>query len=205
MIGSLVLQNCLASDQIKQVVTINRRKSGVSHSKLTEVIHQDYLDYTAIENHFKSVDIAYYCMGVYTGQVSRDEFRKITYSYTVAFTDMLKKHSPEATICFLSGQGADRSEKSRLMFAKDKGAAENYLIALNFPQTFIFRPAYIYPVTPRKEPNVSYRIMRSIYPIFKALYPNGVVTSIDLANAMFKTGLQGGDKVILENKDIKRI
>jgi hypothetical protein len=36
-----------------------------------------------------------------------------------------------------------------------KGEAENALHAAGFPRLYIFRPAYIYPVEPRKEPNVS--------------------------------------------------
>lgn len=119
MVGGLVLQNYIDSEQIKHVVTINRKKSGTNHSKIAEVVHSDFLDYTSIEGYFKSVDIAYYCIGVYTGQVPRDEFRTITVNYTKSFADTLKKHSPGATICFLSGQGADRTEKSRTMFAKD--------------------------------------------------------------------------------------
>lgn len=205
MIGNLVLKNCILSDQIKHIVSISRRQTGINHPKITEVIHNDFLDFTSIGNYFDSIDIAYYCIGVYTGQVPRDEFRTITVGYTKAFADMLKKHSPGATICFLSGQGADRTEKSRAMFAKDKGAAENYLISLEFPHTYIFRPAYIYPVTPRKEPNIAYKITRTIYPLLKQLYPKGVITSVDLANAMFKTGLQGAGKIIFENIDIKRI
>ena len=91
------------------------------------------------------------------------------------------------------------------MFAKDKGIAENFLISQKFAQTYIFRPAYIYPSTPRKEPNMSYRIMRALYPLFKTIYPNGVITSDDLAKAMFITGLNGGNKIIFENRDIRQL
>lgn len=76
---------------------------------------------------------------------------------------------------------------------------------MEFPGTYIFRPGYIYPVTPRKEPNAAYKITRAIYPLLKRIYPGGVITSVDLANAIFKTGLEGGEKIIFENKDIKRI
>ena len=53
-----------------------------------------------------------------------------------------------------------------------------------FPRLYIFRPAYIYPVEPRKEPNFSYRFMRGIYPVFRALFPNQVIRADDLARAM---------------------
>ena len=72
----------------------------------------------------------------------------------------LQRHSPEARFALLSGQGADRSEKSRVQFARDKGAAVNQLAALGLGGFATFRPGYIYPVVPRKEPNLGYVISR---------------------------------------------
>ena len=48
----------------------------------------------------------------------------------------------------------------------------------------MFRPAYIYPVEPRKEPNFSYRLLRGIYPVFRVLFPTQVIPADDLARAM---------------------
>jgi len=49
---------------------------------------------------------------------------------------------------------------------------------------YIFRPAYIYPVEPRKEPNFGYRLLRGLYPVFRVLFPNQVIRADDLARAM---------------------
>lgn len=205
MIGGLILDACLNSPDIEKVTIVVRKSTKISNDKLTEVIHQDFNDFTSVESYFKNQDIAYYCLGIYTGAVDRDMFRIITVDYTKAFAKTLKLCSPQAIFCFLSGQGADRSEKSRMMFAKDKGAAENRLERMKFEQLYIFRPAYIYPTTPREEPNITYRIMRFLYPVYKWIYANGVITSSDLSNAMFIAGLKGEEKTILENKDIKKI
>ncbi len=205
MVGGLVLLECLANSEIESVTSIVRRASGINHEKLIEVIHNDFTDYSAIKVHFMGVDIVYFCIGVYTGAVARDEFRKITVDYIVEFAKMLKGKSPEATFCFLSGAGADPKEKSRMMFAKAKGVAENFLIKQNFGALYIFRPAYIYPVTPRVEPNFSYRLSRKLYPVLKALMPDSVIASEQLANAIFKSGINGAFKTILENADIKKI
>ena len=202
MIGGLVLEQCLNSTEIESVISLSRRSIGITHAKLTEIILSDFINYTGLENHFTDIDIAYFCMGVYTGQVSRDLFRKITVDYTKAFADMLLKYSPDARVCFLSGAGADSKEKSRMMFARDKGIAENHLIKQNFKGLHIFRPGYIYPVTPRAEPNFTYRLFRKLYPVLKTLMPKSSVTSMHLANTIFKTGLEGNEKVILENVDI---
>ena len=129
--------------------------------------------------------------------------RKITVDFALAFADMLKKHSSSATLCFLSGNGADQTEKSRISFAKYKGMAENYLIKKDFEELYIFRPAYIYPVEERVEPNFSYRFFRKLYPLMKKIYPNGVITSEQLGQAMFKAGISGAKEMVLENPAIK--
>jgi hypothetical protein len=70
----------------------------------------------------------------------------------------------------------------------------------------IFRPGYIYPVTPRDEPNVTYRITRSLYPVLRRVYPNIGIASDDLARAMVYAGLHGTGThaaPVLENRDIR--
>ena len=203
MIGKLVLENCLHREDVTQITSITRKSIGIQHPKLVEIIHDNFMDYSGINAELKNQDICFYCIGVYTGQVPNDEFKKITVDFTKAFADMLKQQSPNATFCFLSGQGADSSEKSRILFAKEKGIAENYLLRLQFANTYIFRPGYIYPVTPRKEPNFSYKVMRKLYKPISFIYPNIGVSSIQLANKMVSVGINGGDKIVYENKAIQ--
>ena len=71
---------------------------------------------------------------------------------------------PTRRLLFLSGSGADPTGRSRMAFARYKGEAEKALAAAGFPHVYMFRPAYIYPVQPRREPNFSYRLLRTIYP-----------------------------------------
>jgi len=74
--------------------------------------------------------------------------------------------------------------RSRIAFARYKGQAENALRAMAFPRVYIFRPAYIYPVEPRREPNFSYRLLRAIYPVFRLLFPQSMIPADDLARAI---------------------
>jgi uncharacterized protein YbjT (DUF2867 family) len=108
----------------------------------------------------------------------------------------------------LSGNGADPTGKSRMAFARYKGEAENALLASGFPRLYILRPAYIYPVEPRKEPNLSYRILRQIYPAFRALFPNQVIRADDLAQVMVDLVLDStgaAPSQIFENRDIRSV
>ena len=106
----------------------------------------------------------------------------------------MHKKSPNAAFSFLSGNGADLTGRSRIAFARYKGEAEKELIAAGFPRIFLFRPAYIYPVQPRKEPNLSYRLLRAAYPVFRALFPNQVIRADNLAWAMVNVVVRHTEK-----------
>jgi hypothetical protein len=98
------------------------------------------------------------------------------------------------------------TKRSRLAFARYKGEAENALLAAGFPRVLIFRPAYIYPVEPRKEPNFGYRLLRAVYPAFRLLFPNQVIRADDLARAMVDFAIRRTDEpgnLVLENRDIR--
>ncbi len=81
--------------------------------------------------------------------------------------------------------------------------------AAGFPRVYLFRPAYIYPVQPRKEPNFSYRVLRAIYPAFRVLFPNQVVRADDLARTMVDAAVRGVGNdhgaVVFENRDIRHL
>src|SRR5258705_5425549 len=99
---------------------------------------------------------AVFCRGVYTGAAPDAEFRKITVDYTIEFARVLRASSPGAAFSFLSGSGADQTERSRIAFARYKGEAEKALLAAGVPRLYIFRPPDIYPLEPRKETNLRY-------------------------------------------------
>ncbi len=202
MIGSLVLQHCLNSPEIGTVVSLTRRSGNISHDKLEEVLISDFLELDETATYFHGIDIVYYCIGVYTGAVDRETFRKITVDYPQTLASLLKNKGSELRFCLLSGAGADRTEKSKMIFARDKGIIENHLAAMGFQGFHSFRPGYIYPVTARDEPNISYKIFRYLYPIIKLFGSNASIKSTELAEAMFKVGVRGSDLEILENRDI---
>ena len=203
MIGSLILQLCLQRTDVGIVTSITRKPIGISHPKLKEIIHQDFLDFSNIKDNFKNQDICFYCLGVYTGQVPTAEFKKITTSFTKSFATTLKENSNAVSFNFLSGQGADTSEKSKVLFAKEKGIAENILDNLNFKSFHTFRPAYIYPVTKREEPNTFYKIMRALYRPINFLFPSYTITSTKLAEVMVYVGFTGSKSIYFENKEMR--
>lgn len=208
MVGGLALKMCLENPDITRVTVIGRRPTGLNDAKLKEMIIDDFADVASIKDDLSNQHAALYCLGAYTGTVPDNLFRKITVDYTLAFAECLYEKSPHAVFCFLSGQGADPSEKSRVAFARYKGMAENGLFNFNFKRVHVFRPGYIYPVQPRKEPNLFYSLFRFLYPLVRLVYPNIGISSKDLAAAMVQAGLEDiaqNREEILENRDIRHL
>lgn len=202
MVGSIVLRHCLASDQVGEVVSLVRRRGELQHPKLREVVHKDFADFSSAAEAFSGIHAAFFCVGAYTGALPDPEFRRITVDAAVSFADQLHEGSPDAALSFLSGQGADRGEKSRISFARYKGMAENHLLRCGFEHLYIFRPAYIYPVEKRKEPNLGYRISRSLYPMIRLLGTGMSLTSEQLGLAMFRAAMDKLPSNTFENRDI---
>ena len=206
MVGGCALRYALDRSEVKSVTSIGRKKLGISHPKLKEILHQNFADCAPLANALSNQDAVVYCLGAYTGSVSDEQLRVITADYTIEFARVFRDSSPDAAFSFLSGSGADPTGRSRLAFARYKGQAEKALLAAGFPHVYLFRPAYIYPVEPRKEPNFSYRLLRTIYPVFRRLFPNQVIPADDLARAMVDVAVRGKrerESVVLENREIR--
>jgi uncharacterized protein YbjT (DUF2867 family) len=208
MVGGYALRYALDHSAVGAATAIGRKPTGLAHPKLKEVLHQDFSDCSALAGSLLGQDAAIFCLGAYTGAVPDAELRRITVDYAVEFARVLSGSSPHAAFALLSGGGADPTGRSRLAFARYKGEAENVLSAAGFSHVYIFRPAYIYPVQPRREPNFSYRLLRAIYPAFRVLFPNQVIPADDLARTMVDVAVRGSGEsrtLVLENRDIRRL
>jgi uncharacterized protein YbjT (DUF2867 family) len=206
MVGGYALRYALDHPAVGSVTSIGRRKLGISDPKLKEVLHLNFADSSALAEELSGQDAAVFCLGTYTGAVTDTKLRTITVDYTVEFARVFRSSSPDAAFSFLSGNGADPTGRSRIPYARYKGEAENALLAVGFPRVYLFRPAYIYPVEPRKEPNFSYRVLRAVYPVFRLLFPNQVIRADELAWAMVDVVLrqtQERQGLVFENRDIR--
>lgn len=202
MTGQIVLDHCIADAKIDEIICLVRKERKTSNPKVVNVVVHDFLDYSALSSLFEGVSAIYYCVGVYTGAVDRDAFRKITITYPMTLAKAVKEVSPNVAFVLLSGQGADRNEKSKLMFALDKGKVENQLEQLFGELFFSCRPGYIYPVSPRKEPNWTYALSRKIYPILQLFGEKYSIKSTELGKAMYLIGQNLPAQKCFKNEDL---
>jgi uncharacterized protein YbjT (DUF2867 family) len=201
MVGEGVLLECLKHSGVDQVLVINRKPGGVTHAKLREIIHSDFFDLKPIEQQLTGLNACFFCLGVSSVGMSKEEYRRLTYDLTLNVAQLLAKLNPVMTFCYVTGAGTDSSEQGSVAWARVKGAAENALMRL-FKQAYMFRPGFMKATQGQKNVKSYYKLIAWLYPIGRSLYPAGFCTLEEVGLAMIKTAIKGYPKQLLEVKDI---
>lgn len=200
MVGEGVLMQCLNSPEIDTVLVINRKPCGYNHPKLKEIIHPDFFDFSQIENQLSGYNACFFCLGITSVGVNNDIYYKMTYTLTMHVAETLSKLNEGMTFCYVSGGGTN--ENGRLKWAQVKGKTEHDLMKLPFGQVFNFRPGFIKPLPGQKYAHKFYKYINWLFPIGRAVYPDGFCTMAELGNAMINTLNHNGERRILEGKNI---
>ena len=198
--GSGVLDACLKDPRIQSITVLTRKPLTLRNQKIVEVPHDDFLDYSIIEDRMKGLDACFWCLGISQSKVRKEEaYTRITHGFTLAAAGVLERLNPGMVFCFLSGMGTDATEKSRMMWPRVKGKTENDLGRFKF-KLFNFRPGFIHPVDGRRVPLIG----KILYPFIKNSRKM-FVRADELGRAMINAALLGHDTQILENADIRML
>ena len=197
--GGCVLRMALAAPDVDAVRTMTRRPLGFAHPKLSEVIHDDYADFSKVESAFAGVDACLYCLGKSVSQVSGEaEYRRITHDFALAAARTLRKQSPGAVFHFLSGAGA--AVDSRYMWARVKGETDRDL--LKEFDAVCWHPAAIDGMPSASEP-LKYKIFRPIGRLFFKPFRSLYVTGDDIGRAMLAATRSGISGRVIHTADIR--
>lgn len=206
MVGQGVLRECLLDPQVERVLAIGRSPAGRQHDKLRELIVQDFSDFSAVEGDLSGYDACFFCLGVSSAGMTEEAYRRITYDTTIAAAQAMVRRNPDSTFIYVSGAGADSSERGRVMWARVRGETENALLRMPFKAAWIFRPAFIQPRHGIRSKTGWYRAFYAasgpLYPVLNALLPRYVTTTERMGRAMIAVAGQGAPKRVLENRDI---
>jgi uncharacterized protein YbjT (DUF2867 family) len=209
MVGQGALRACLLDPGVERVLVVTRAPTGQRHDKLREVVHQDFLDYGAIEGQLAGYDACLFCLGVSSVGMTEEAYTRVTYEVPLAAARTLVRLNPGMTFVYVSGAGTDSSERGRVMWARVKGRAENALRTLPFAGAYMFRPGFIQPLhgvrSKTRWLRVVYALVAPLYPLWKRLFPRFVTTTEQLGRAMITVARQGADRPVLENRDINAV
>jgi uncharacterized protein YbjT (DUF2867 family) len=205
MVGSEVLRQAIADNNITEITAIVRRPLDVNHPKLRTIIHQNFSDYSDLADVFTNSEACIWCLGISQNQVNKEEYIKITYDYTAAFAKDILQANPGISFLFLSGAGADNTERSRFLFGRIKGRTENALMQMRFRKLYIARPEGILPVHKQKNLPFILKLQYRFVSVFKYITPSHVITSVDLAKALLYIIKNGGAEQLFHQAQLKQI
>jgi len=204
MIGQGVLRECLLDEGVESVLSVTRRPGAVSHGKLRQVVHEDFLDFEPLAAQLRGLDACLFCLGVSSVGMSEADYTRVTRDVALAAARVLLRESPGLTFVFISGAGTDA--QGRAMWARVKGQTEQALMAMPFSAVYAVRPGFIQPlhgiVSRTRWTRLLYAVLSPLTPLLKLLLPGMITTTEQLGRVMIDLARRGGDQRILEARDI---
>ncbi len=206
MIGQGVLRECLRAADVERVVVVGRRPLGQTHAKLRELVRGDLDDLDGLDDELRGHDACFFCVGVSSAGMNEADYQRVTYDLTLGVARRLAALSPQLTFVYVSGAGADASERGRIMWARVKGRTENALLTLPFARAFMFRPGFIQPRHGIRSRTALYRVfyalLAPLYPLLRLMAGRFVTNTEDLGRAMLEVARHGAERRVLESDAI---
>jgi uncharacterized protein YbjT (DUF2867 family) len=207
MVGQGVLRECLLDPDVQLIQTVGRTPLGAQHPKLREIVHQDLWHYEAIGANLSGFDACFFCLGVASSGMREQDYERVTYGITMAAAEILSRLNPRMTFIYVSGAGTDSSEQGRTMWARVKGKTENALLRMPFTAAYMFRPGIIQPLYGARSKTALYRVFytlsKPLLPLLRLAFPDYVLTTQQIGQAMLTVAKRGYPQKILESKDIR--
>jgi uncharacterized protein YbjT (DUF2867 family) len=209
MVGAGALLECLDARGVQSVLVIGRHPCGVVHEKVVERVVDDLFDLGSLRDALADRDACFYCLGVSVVGTTEDAYRRTTYELTLSIARTLRDAAPRMVFLFVSAEGADSSERGRVMWARVKGQTENAVLGLGFRNAYVFRPALVQPLRGIRSRTrwyrVFYRLAGPVMPVLRRLAPQYVTTTAALGRAMIRVAADGYPAPVLRTRDINRI
>ena len=209
MVGQGVLRECLGDGGVESVLVVGRSPTRQRNAKLREIVHDNFLDYSAIESQLTGFDACFFCLGVSSVGMSKERYRHLTYDIAMAAATTLARLNQDMVFVYVTGAGTDSTEQGRSSWARVKGKTENDLLKLPFKAAYMFRPAAIQPLHGVKSKTAwvqaIYVATAPLLTLLNRVAPKYVTTSEQVGRAMIEVARDGYPRPVLESEDINRL
>ncbi len=205
MVGEGVLHECLDHPLVESILVVGRKSCSVTHPKMKEILVADFLDISGIKDELQGYNATFFCLGVSSVGMNKEEYYRTTYTLTIHFAETVSNQNPGMVFCYVSGAGTDGTEKGRISWARVKGKTENDLMKLPFRAAYGFRPSFMLPTPGLKNVLGFYKYINWIYPALRPTFPGYFGTLKELGLAMISIVISGYEKNVLDVKDIRSL
>ena len=207
MVGKSVLQECINDERINKIYLISRSKIDIKNPKITELIIKDFLLVKNIKSKIKNCDACFHCMGITSFGHSKKYYYKVTYEMTKLITDLVYEINSNAVMTYVSGEGTNTKENSKITWANVKGKTENYILNKGLKDSYMIRLGLLIPENGIKAKtrlyNLFYTLMIPFYPLLKML--PSITTSSKLGKAMINCIYFPSKDKYLGNMEINKL
>jgi len=205
LIGAEVVRDAMADEAISEIILLVRSQPGLQHPKISVVLHKDFTAYIEVKEYFIKADAVIWCLGISQTQVTKKQYEVITYDYVKACADFCLHCNSSIRFVFVSGDGADRTEKSSTIFKRLKGKAENFLLQCGLQKIIIARPGAVRPRHKNPKAPFLYKLAYPLFPLIALFSPAKVIWSDVLGKALLHLAKEGYENDTLENLELKII
>jgi len=209
MVGQGVLRECLLDASVESLLVIGRRPTGQHHAKLHEILHDDFMDFSAIESELGGYDACFFCLGVSSVGMDAERYRHLTYDLTLAAAKTLVALNPGMVFTYVTGRSTDSTEQGPVRWARVKGKTENDLLKLPFKAAYMFRPAGIQPLHGIRSKTAWVQAIyvgsAPLLTLLNRVAPKYMTTTEQVGRAMIKVARDGFPKPVLESEDINAV
>lgn len=207
LVGSAVLAQLLSSTSITRVSVLSRRPVAAAegHAKANVVIQSDFSQYPqSLLDQLRDADGCIWAQGKSSIGMTEKDYTELTHDWPLeaakAFGSAKDPSGKRFNFVYVSGEGADQTQKTRTMFGRIKGKAEKDLVDLagtSHLSVYNLRPGGIdgrasvaKPVVPRSMPE---RLAGWLYPVVTAIAPKYVTPVNSLAKVAIDLAVGDGE------------
>lgn len=204
VIGRGVLEAASADAGIGEIRALQRRPVEPPLDRVHLVRVENFADLSAHRDSFRDVDACIFALGISQTLVSSDEeYRRITVEFALEAARRLAEESPKATFLYVSGMGADPTERSRVLFARVKGEAENLLRREPVGRLVIARPGSVVADFWPRRPKWYERLLLPVIGLVTPFLPGFSIRSRDLGRALLRAALDPSIPELLDNRALR--
>lgn len=209
MVGSGVLRECVLAPDVALVHVVGRTCPLLTAPKIKFHRVEDMGNLAQRTSDLGAVDACFFCLGVTSSGLTEQQYSQITYDWTLSAAKAVSKCNPESVFVYVSGDGADATEQSKVMWARVRGQTENALKRLPFAAVYLFRPGLIQPMNGDKSKTRSYRLFYGaigwLLPLLRRLAPNHVLSTEVIGRAMLNAARLGQGVHVLASPGIHKL
>lgn len=190
--GDGILKAALQSSAVSKIHVITRRttprmEEGVAAGKVQLTLHQDYLDYAAVQEQLAEVSTVFWAIGTSTVGVDEETYAMIHVDFPLQFVSEWRNATASPDILFHYISSSDISADSSMMWARQKVRAETELFKFaegSKLRVIAYRPDYIGPT--REEAHIGQTFLYWFFAPVKA-----AVKATQIGQAMIEVTARG--------------